>query len=214
MSVLSRFLLSLLLLGLITASQASPYPNHPGHWYAGLMAGFGSNDWGSVTAKTDNLEVTAFNLTSYSGQGASFGVFVGYQPFKRFAIEAQYLHMPQSTLALPYLNAYYPLDQNVFNSDMDLLSVIFKIFVPFSATSPWRIYGDAGASYQMRSDKIAKKAVFLPTFGAGLNYFINEQWMAEMGFAYTPGYGKSTETPLYHFLPEIYTANLKLAYVF
>jgi len=178
-------------------------------YYLGLIGGWAKVDWDPIIS-TDEATLVS-NPTQADGKGGLFGLDVGMQWNKYFALEAEFIRMPDT-----YLNfspAAYPAYHTLSTtSTMDFAAVIFKVMLPLGAT-PISLFTDIGPAYQHRDDDVANKTIYTGTFGAGALYRATEHWQYEVSFQYAPGYGKSIATPMDEYVPEIYAGTFKLNYL-
>jgi hypothetical protein len=198
------------LLVLLCAAECCFAARPESFFYTGLIGGFAKIDWDPIIAQDTATYPT--NPTEADGQGSLFGADVGYQINKYFAVEAEYIRMPNTYLQFkPVALPAYGVTST--ESTLDFAAIIVKIMAPLG-DSGFSLFTDAGPAYQYRSDDVATIDTFAPTFGAGVNYMINEHWMANVTFQYATGYGESIATPMDEYIPEIYAYTFSLNYIF
>jgi hypothetical protein len=180
------------------------------YFYGGLIGGYADIDWSSVIAQ--DQATLATNPTTADGTGALFGGDIGYQFGPHFALELEYIQMPNSYLQFSSLaRATYGTTSTT--AQMDFAALMLKFMAPIS-NSNFSLFTDVGAAYQHLSDDTADTGTFAPTFGAGATYHINEHWFTTFSFQYATGYGESIALPMTEYIPEIYAYTFGLNYIF
>jgi Outer membrane protein beta-barrel domain len=179
-------------------------------FYVGGMTGYANVDWSSVVASDTLTTLNGSNPNSADGTGVLFGADAGYQFSPHFAIEAEYIKLPNTQLI--FLGNMYNGQVSV-TSHMYFGAVTLKVIAPLPS-SKFSLFADAGPAYQYRVDSIASIGTWAPTFGSGLLYRINGHWQAEGAFQYAPGTGKSISDPMTAYIPEIYAGTFKIDYIF
>lgn len=179
-------------------------------FYIGLIGGYADIDWGAVVAQ--DPATYASNPAQAEGNGALFGGDIGYQFGPHFALEFEYIQLPDSYLTY---NPVALITYGVRSTDvkMNFAALTLKLMAPISDTR-FSLFADAGAAYQSLSDEIADTSTFAPTFGAGFNYRINEHFFADMSFQYATGYGESISLPMTDYIPEVYIYTFGINYIF
>ena len=191
-------------------ANISTPPQRTHFFYGGLIGGYADIDWSSVIAQDKATYAT--NPTQADGNGALFGGNIGYQFNKYFALELEYIQMPTSYLDFnPAARITYGTTST--NAQMNFAAFIVKFMAPLGK-SDFSVFTDVGPAYQHLSDDITDTGTFAPTFGAGLNYKINEHWFSTMAFQYATGYGESIALPMTEYIPEIYAYTFSINYIF
>lgn len=183
---------------------------HP--FYAGVLLGYGSTDWDRLSSS--DLLVNISTLKKADDDGLAWGLFAGVDIIPHFGLEFDYTRFANTTIQLSPFTIYnVPTNKLTFTSKTELYSLIGKFMVPIPHT-PIRAFADAGVGFTHRSDILANTVHVGPTFGAGFNMNIGPRVLAEIGFQYTTGFGRSGEKPVIDYVPYTYTAHFKLAYRF
>lgn len=191
-------------------SIISSAPQYP--FYVGLMTGYGNTDWSRLVSQ-DPLTSLA-TPTSASGSGAIFGGLVGYQFTSYIALEAQYIHYPNSTVNFLPGNPTYP-GITQFSSATNYYALIAQISAPLPFdNNRFDALGDLGAAMVQRSDVLADIHDYRPTFGFGLDYHLSSHWVAVTAFNYTPGTGSAAENASAEYIPYLYSGQFIVEYKF
>lgn len=196
--------------GLISTSFAASQNLSNHFFYVGAMTGYANVDWNSTVSQDALTAINGSNPTSADGTGVLFGIDGGYQFNQHFALEGEFIKMPNTQLI--FLGNMYNGQVNVV-SHMYFAALTLKIIAPLPQ-SKFSLFADAGPAYQYREDSIKNIGTWAPTFGGGLLYRINDHWQAEGAFQYAPGTGRSVSDPLYYYIPEIYAGTFKVDYIF
>ncbi|MEM1244154.1 MAG: outer membrane beta-barrel protein, partial [Pseudomonadota bacterium] len=173
----------------------------------------GDTDWNQVGNDTD--ETVAINsLDTAKDSGLAWGVIVGYQFSKLFAVEGNFTRFARTTVNLDPLTIYqfppYNLKELSFKSSTETYLLLFKVMVPFAFNNNLNFMVNVGFGSILRSDPLRKTSRLAPSFGAGFNYDMTKRVFSEVGFQYTPGFGRATETPLIDYIPFVYSIHYKL----
>lgn len=188
-----------------TNSTQDIYTKHP--LYIGGLGGYGDTDWARLVSQDDaSAEATP---TSATGDGFVYGALIGYQPFKNFAFELQYMRFPDADLE------FLPGNLMGFTnttSETQYYAAIVKVLIPIK--DAWHVFGDIGAAYVHRSDDIADIGNTRPTFGLGGEYTISEHFFSSLSFEYTPGTGEACADASAQYIPYLYSIQLGLGYRF
>jgi opacity protein-like surface antigen len=210
-------ILSPLLLLSSTLSQAGikNIANHP--FYIGAIAGYGSTTWqGLVAPKKSQNEALTLSTPIYVEEGgATWGVMAGYEFTPCFAVEANYIRYPNSTV---YFNEFslfsFTHDQELsLSTKTEAISLLGKIML-LIPNSNFRVFSSAGGAALYREDMIIDNWRLTPTFGAGVNYNFTEHLMGEIAGNYTAGYGESQLSPVDTYYPFLYSVTARVAYRF
>jgi opacity protein-like surface antigen len=221
-----RFSLLTLLLGLAGLAGATvkhqqvsyhnPYP-----FYVGVSGGYGTTDWGMVTANEyDSAGFTnpvALSMPiNAKDKGLTYGFIVGYQPSPMFAIEANYTRFPTSKLTFTPYSYYWPdADEYItIPSSTYTYGLSGKFIVPVKGTDHFKAFASAGLSVVSRHDILASTQRVGAVFGVGTSYKITSHWSSEFGFQYYTGYGRSSILPAQDYIPFAYKAYLSVLYHF
>lgn len=185
------------------AQKADPYTEHP--FYVAALGGYGDTDWQRLVSEDDaSAEATPISAT---GNGFVYGGLIGYQPFKNFAFELQYLHFPDADLEFEPGNI---MGFDDTTSKTNYYAAVVKLLIPLGDS--WHVFGDIGAAYVTRSDDIANIQNTRPTFGLGGEYTITEHWFSSLAFEYTPGTGQASQDASAQYIPYLYSIQLGLGY--
>lgn len=204
-----RYLLLGLFMSISCYALATPTPDAytENPLYIGILGGYGDTDWERLVSKDDATEEAT--PTSATGDGLVYGAFAGYQPFKNFAFELQYMRFPDADLKFLPGNA---LGWSDTISETQYYAAIIKLLVPIKKS--WHVFGDIGAAYVHRSDDIADIGNTRPTFGFGGEYTISKHLFSSLSFEYTPGTGQASADSSAHYIPYLYSIQLGLGYRF
>lgn len=206
-----RLLLTGLLLGsAITAfADDSSVPLNMQHrFYVGGITGYGNTDWSQLVAQ-DN-ETSQATPVSASGSGAIIGALIGYQLTPYIAIEAQYIHYPDSSISFMPGNAVYSNITN-FNSVTNYYAITPKVIMPLD-NDHYEVFGTLGAALVTRSDVLAHISNYRPTFGFGASDNLSSHWTVSLAFNYTPGTGVAAINASSQYIPYLYAGEVILAY--
>ncbi len=181
--------------------------NYP-HFYLGGSIAYGETTWPQLT--TDDPMVSLSAPESAVDFGTTWGGFIGYQFDRAFAVEAIYVRYPNTRLIFNNLfSFYYPLTEMVTRTQV--YSAIGKLLFPL-ANARINVFIDAGVAFTRRSDVLAKVTRVAPTFGLGFMCNASRRVIAELGFDYYIGYGKSELRPADDFVPFLFSIYFRLGY--
>lgn len=196
----------------INAQLVDTVKKHP--IYIGLDGGYGSTNWnGLVDAKyaKDGSDVSV--PTSAKDGGFVWGIFGGYEFYPYFALEANFKRYSNAYLKFDDSNIYFDFTPTHMTTRTINFNIIAKVMLPIGNTGI-RFYSDLGPAYTYRWDSLANTGHMAATFGAGFNYNFQSHWMAQLGFDYTTGSGKSDNTPVKEYFPFLYSLTAGIAYRF
>lgn len=179
---------------------------HP--YYVGLISGYGNTDWSQLVSQ--DQASSANTPLSASGSGAIIGALFGYQLLQNIAIEAQYVHYPNSQVTLLPDNGIYN-GPNQFDSSTDYYALLAKVSAPFDHDR-YEVFGTLGAARVVRSDVYVNIHDFRPTFGFGLSDIQWTHWNLSLAFNYTPGTGTAAYNTVSDYIPYLYAGELILTY--
>lgn len=195
----------------VTTSQKK----HP--LYVGLIAGYGSTTWQGLVAteKNQNVALMLSTPTEAEEGGATWGILAGYEFTPYFALEANYVKYPESTIYFNPVSLYSFTHEGAlsFSTKTKSVSLMGKIMLLFP-DSNWRVFSGAGAAALYRKDSIVNDWRLTPTFGLGVNYNFTEHLMGELVGNYTAGFGESLLSPVDTYFPFLYSITAHLAYRF
>lgn len=213
---LNPFLFSFLFLS-STYCQADATKAYDHPWYIGGIGGYGSTTWHALvpSAKNQNLALSLSIPEGAEEGGATWGVMAGYEFTPHFAVEANYMHFPSSTVYFNTMSIFsFTHDQDIsFKTKTDAISLMGKIFLTIPKTNV-RIYSSAGPTALYRKDLLVNDWRLTPTFGLGVNYNFNEHIMGELAGTYTTGFGESQLSPADSYFPFLYSVTARVAYRF
>lgn len=185
--------------------------------YVGAIGGYGSTTWQGLVAPKENQNFALLLSTPVDVEegGAIWGALLGYEFTPHFAIEANYMHYPTSTVYFNELSLFsFTHDgQLELKTKTESISLMGKIFLTLP-NSNFRIFSSAGAASLYRKDIIVDNWLIRPTFGVGVNYNFTEHLMGELNGNYTAGYGESQLSPVDAYFPFLYSVTARLAYRF
>lgn len=206
----------LFLLTAVNFCYADTAPDYRGP-YVGVLAGIGDTNWDMLEAKDDDS--TDSTPTKAKSRGADWGFLAGYQISRNFALEANYHKYKNANIYFAEFNVYNGIRE--MNSSTDAIGLVGKFIAPINNVVAG--FAEVGASYVTRTDILTNKdepgqthriGRISPTFGAGLNVNVSQHILTALEFQYTAGYDQSTETPVYEYIPFIYSVDLHVAYRF
>lgn len=209
-----RFSLIFSFFSIVSAAYAggdplSSPPFHFRHFYAGVSVGYGETSWRELASNDDLVSVSVpFSAHDY---GALWGGFLGYQFGDSFALEATYRRYPNTRISFDEYSFYFPSVE--FSSTNQVYSLISKFILPF-ANYRLNAFLDAGVAVTHRSDVLTKVTRVAPTFGLGLMTNLSRRVIAELGFEYYVGYGKSSHVPANDYVPFLFGVYLSVGYRF
>ncbi len=187
--------------------------SHPA--YLGVMGGFGSTTWKGLVPAVENQNEALSLSTPVSARegGGVWGIFAGYEFNPCFALEANYQHYPDAEVNFDEFSlfAFDNDGQTALKTKTDTLSLMAKMMVLIPDSSV-RIFSAAGAARIWRKDMLIEDSRLAPAFSAGANVQLSDHFMGELAGYYTAGYGESDLNPANHYIPFLYSINLKLAY--
>jgi len=237
-AVVAGFVVKIALLSLLTTISITTYaayskpatktvPNiyEQDPMYVGAAIGYGSTNWNALKAQDVSSE-TSVPQNVHHDSGVVWGVQLGYEITRYFALEAQYRQFRDTKIMLSDTSDYWPITS--FNTQTWTANLIGKFMIPIGIPRT-RAFASAGAVYVHRRDvqinkdpfgegiptqRLANKGHVGPTFGVGINYLITRHFMAELAFEYDTGYGKTQEETLKSFVPFVYNVTLNVNYRF
>jgi len=213
---LSKIITIVLLLSLSLFSFADAPTIFPSNaLYIGVNIGGGSTEWKYLVDTVDpNGNYTTPNHVSEGGP--SWGAVFGYAINQNVALELQYMQFADASIQFPSFSPYTinPPYVTGMVSETNAYSLSAKFLAQLGDT-PLRAFTAIGPGLVCRSDVLAHtKSVIAPYLSAGVNYNLNSHWMAEGGFQYYTGFGRSEIKPVKDFIPFAWDAYARLAYQF
>ena len=189
---------------------------HP--FYAGIELGWGDTDWGQLVAKgntPDELVTLSLSTPIAAGDnGLVYGLMVGYEISTYFALEANYMRFPNTSVTFDALSLYTAEHGVVhMTSSTYVYNFVGKFMVPIDHTQ-WRGFANAGAALTHRDDPLVNAGHITATFGIGVNYVFRLRYFLEFAFQYYAGYDKATLRPALDYTPFLYTLHMKLGFRF
>lgn len=186
--------------------------------YIGVNVGGGSTEWKYLVDSIDPIEFPAARWAtpkSVREGGASWGVVLGYNVSKNFAVELQYVKFSDVHMTF-YKMSPYTLKDGVTGmvSHTWAYSVSGKFFAQLAETH-MRAFSAVGVGVVHRQDVLAKSNLCVtPYMSAGLNYALTHHIFLESGFQYYTGFGASEAHPVYDFIPFAWDAYFRFTYQF
>ena len=184
--------------------------------YVGLTLGWGATTWNALVGKGKDTQLKFYLPVSVKDGDIAWGVFVGYEFTRLFALEYQYMHFPNSIIRFDprrsvYSHKYHHSD---FETKSSVYSLHAKFMVPIYHT-PIRAFASAGIAVLHRKDSLAyTKSGVGGDFGAGFNYNLNPHALVEIGFQFFTGKGITELEPVHDYIPFLYSFHLRFAYRF
>lgn len=187
--------------------------------YVGILAGYGSTNWNSLANhdKDYSDQVLTTVPEKADDTGLDYGAFIGYQFTPNYALEFEYRKFKTSDIFFNYPDSIYvdPAGNRIydFRSTTFNIALVNKLILPLP--NNFSVFSGLGPSMTYRRDELAKRTQEAGvTFVVGANYDVNERVILGIEGDYSSGWGKSEYYPVYHYIPFLYSANLKLAYRF
>lgn len=191
------------------------------HWYAGGLAGFGTTTWAALipTASSNALEDELLAVSTPIGVsegGAIYGGMAGYEFNPYFALEAAYMHYPDSIVRFDPVFSIFASDYGVsqFTTQTETVNLLAKVMLFVPGTNGVRFYSGIGGAGVHRKDILIDGWKLTPSFALGFNYNFTDHIMAELAGTFTAGYGGSRLNPAEIYFPFLYSGLAKLAYRF
>lgn len=188
-------------------SEGSQNMQHP--FYVGVMSGYGNTDWGQLVAK-DGVSSYATPLSA-SGSGAIIGALAGYQVTPYISVEAQYIHYPNTTIAIDNTAGPNKGKASPFSSATNYYAIMPKVLAPFD-NDHYEAFGILGMAFVTRSDELANINNFRPTFGLGITDKQSAHWEYSLAFNYTPGTGVASLHAESQYIPYLYAGEIIITY--
>lgn len=215
--LLPVFCLTLLSSSITGHTETTPDKIFNHHTYLGLQAGYGSTTWqGLVPTMHNQNEAMATSTPQAAKEGGSvYGAFGGYEFSPYFALEASYLNYQTAQV---YFDYFYSKFSDVYkttelDTHTESVSLMAKLMVTVPNTRV-RFFSSFGVADVHRADVITNEWHIGPTFGAGFNFHLNKQLMAEIGGNYTAGWAESQLNPSESYIPFLYSFGFRLGYFF
>lgn len=204
------------ILGAILSHNAAAHNDNPRYpLYAGLIGGVGSTTWdGLVPAKENqNLALMMSTPTQVQEGGPVWGVFMGYELFKYFALEVNYIKYPHAIVHFDPMSIFSAAndDEQEFTTHAETVNLSAKVMVPIPHTTI-NIYSTAGVARLHREDILIDHWRVTPAFGFGLNHDFTPHIMGDIGANYTAGFGDAQLSPSDTYYPFLYSGFVRLAY--
>ncbi len=189
--------------------------NHP--FYVGVIGGYGATTWQGLVPATENQNMALMLSTPVDVEegGATWGALVGYEFSPYFAVEANYMHYPTSTIYFNQMSLFsFTYDGLLtLTTKTESINLMGKIMLVLPHSN-FRIYSAAGVASLYRQDIIIDDWRATPTFSVGANYNFNEHLMGELVGNYTAGFGESQLSPADTYYPFLYSVTARIAYRF
>jgi len=185
--------------------------------YAGGLGGFGSTTWnGLVPAKENqNMALVLSTPLQVREGGLVWGLFTGFEFSPYFAVEAGYTKYPEAKVYFDTMSLF-SFNNNglhVLNTQTETVNLMGKIMLVIP-NSKIRVFSSAGIAEVHRKDFLIDQWLLSPTFGVGFNFRLSDHLMSEIGGNYTAGFGDSQLEPTSSYIPFLYSASIRLAYIF
>jgi hypothetical protein len=217
--VFNKKILLLLLLPLTSTSlECQAKTSIDNSFYVGAIGGYGATTWEGLvpTSQNQNLAVSVSTPISVTEGGGVWGLFTGYEFTPYFALEASYMSYQTAEVFFDPATSLFSYNHNgstEFSTDTETVSLMGKIMLIIPKTK-LRVFSSAGAARIHRVDILDDEWHLSPTFGIGVNCQLSSHFMAELGGNYTAGFGESQLNPADSYIPFLYSASLRLAYMF
>lgn len=172
--VLPIFFISLSCTAGTTGSEVFHHP-----LYVGAAGGFGSTTWKGLVPnqQNQNAALTMSTPIDVKEGGTAWGLFAGYEFTPYFAVEASYMKYPDARILFDSLSLFSFNNNGAleFTTKTESVHLMGKIMLLIPDTRI-RVYSSAGIADVHRSDVLINQWLLSPTFGAGVNYHLNDQW--------------------------------------
>lgn len=187
----------------------------PNPIYIGISGGYGSTTWSQLTVNSSSPAAASSPIAA-NDDGFVWGFLLGYQFSKNFALEANYMNFPKSTITFAPFSFYFPTNPNsvTINSYTHAFSLFAKFIVPIHFVNHLSVFANAGAEYTHRDDILADKGRLGAIFGFGFIYALSQHISAQLAAQFYTGYGKAEILPANDYIPFLYQIQLALAYHF
>ena len=187
-------------------------------FYIGFELGWGDTDWSMLVVKANNpdeyLTLSLSAPISAGDRGFVYGFMLGYEISTHFAMEANYMRFPDTSVVFDQFSLY-ALEHGIIHmvSRTYAYNIVGKFMVPIGHTH-WRGFANAGAAITHRNDPLVDVYHIVPTFGVGMNYVFHLRYFLEVAFQYYAGFGKATLRPAFDYIPFLYTVHVKFGFRF
>lgn len=199
----------------ISLADTKDVSKHP--FYVGAIAGYGSTTWEGLVPTEENQNPALMLSTPIRTEegGAAWGFLTGYEFTSFFAIEASYMHYPDSKVFFDPMSlfSFFHDGEEVLDTKTETINLMGKLMVPLPH-SKMKIFSSVGVAGVHRKDIIVNKWHTGPTFGAGVNYSLAEHLSGEVAGNFTAGYGQSQLSPVDSYFPFLYSVAVRLIYRF
>ena len=199
----------------ISYAHQSDSVRHP--FYVGVMGGYGSTTWNGLvpTKNNQNAAVTISTPVIVSEGGATWGVLLGYEFTRNFALEGTYTQYPRASISFDEFSLFTFDHDGLqhFISDTETVNLMAKFMLAVPQTN-LRVFSSLGAAGIHRNDIIVNGWMLSPTFGFGVNVLFDDRLMGELTGNYTTGYGESRLSPADSYYPFLFSLTLRIAYLF
>jgi hypothetical protein len=195
-------------------AEPNDLSKHP--LYFGAIAGYGSTTWkGLVPKEDDNSALMLATPIKVEEGGSVSGGVVGYEFNAFFALEASYMHFPDSDVYFDSMSLFSFFHDNleILTTKTETASLMAKLMIPVFHTQ-MRLFSSFGVAGVHRKDIIINNWHPGPTFSVGLNYRFAEHIMGELAGNFTAGYGESQLSPVDSYYPFFYSIATHLIYRF
>lgn len=215
---LSLFVVLSGLVFLFSFQKVAAGDNHVQHpLYVGVAGGWGSTTWsGLVPSVNDQNE--AMNISTpirVEEGGGVFGLFAGYELFRFFAVEANYMKYPKTKVIFDSMSLFSFKNDGLetFSTHTEVMSLMGKVIATIPSTVV-KIYSSAGVARIHRDDLLVNSSRLSPSFAVGFNYDFTPHIMGEITGSYTAGYGEAKMNPTETYYPFLYSVYVRLGYRF
>ena len=203
----------------VAAPALKPLVDRP--FSAGVLLGYGTTNWRMLDAYCQG-DAACLMLLPYStpvnsdDSGFAYGLQLGYQIEENFALELTYRRFANTRIYFAQYNSYKNLPHDKatsITSSVFAYSLMGKFYAPMGS-SAYYAYASGGPSITHRYDALSRFSHVNFAFGMGLGRVLWERLRAEVDFFYSTGYDHATMTPAESYVPFLFSANLRLAYIF
>lgn len=188
--------------------------------YIGATVGYGTTVWSLMVAQRSDSLATFASPIHAKDDGVTGGVIIGYYFSRYFALEATYVHFPDTSLAFLNPTVYSVWQDNYdgydyMKSRSFAVGVSAKFIIPIKYIQHLHVFASVGGGAVLRRDFLTNdKTVGHASgiFGAGFIYNFPHHILSQIGFQLFTGYGKASSEPVLNYIPFLWQVNLALAY--
>ena len=199
-----------ILLSLALPAICTPIFGLQNQFYAGILGGYGSTNWGRLVTTDLFLEGSLPN--SAKDAGFTYGVFIGDDINQNFGLEIRYQNFANSEIG--FANNEYSPDGAPFTMVSKTSAFMFLGKLRAPITKNLQAYSIIGGSYTLRSDQIANLKGFGGVFGGGIDLAVAQHWHKSLEFDFVTGNANINEYPAQYYQPFLTAVVDKIIFYF